>query len=73
MLDALRQAAAYDFVTGLRDGLDTVVGDRGILVSQGERQRLAREPAYCDIRGQTGRPPTVANNRRAINLPLNLV
>jgi ATP-binding cassette subfamily C protein len=30
MLEALRQTAAYDFVAGLRDGLDTIVGDRGI-------------------------------------------
>jgi ATP-binding cassette subfamily C protein len=41
MLGALRQAAANDLMAGLRDGLDTIVGDRGILVSQGERQRLA--------------------------------
>jgi ATP-binding cassette subfamily C protein len=46
MLEALRQAAAYDFVAGLRDGLDTIVGDRGILVSQGERQRLALARAF---------------------------
>jgi ATP-binding cassette, subfamily C, bacterial len=46
MLDALRQAAVYDFVAGLRDGLDTIVGDRGILVSQGERQRLAMARAF---------------------------
>jgi ATP-binding cassette subfamily C protein len=41
MLAALRHASAFDFVAGLKDGLDTVVGDRGILLSQGERQRLA--------------------------------
>jgi ATP-binding cassette, subfamily C, bacterial len=46
MLDALRQASAHDFVATLRDGLDTVVGDRGILVSQGERQRLALARAF---------------------------
>jgi ATP-binding cassette subfamily C protein len=46
MLGALRDAAAYDFVAGLRDGLDTIVGDRGILVSQGERQRLALARAF---------------------------
>src|SRR4029453_5136105 len=38
---ALRLAAAEAFVTGLPNGLDTVLGDRGILVSGGERQRLA--------------------------------
>jgi ATP-binding cassette subfamily C protein len=41
MLAALRQASAFDFVAGLKDGLDTVVGDRGVLLSNGERQRLA--------------------------------
>lgn len=46
MLEALRQAAADEFIAGLRDGLDTIVGDRGILVSQGERQRLALARAF---------------------------
>ena len=46
MLEALRQAVANDFMAGLRDGLDTIVGDRGILVSQGERQRLALARAF---------------------------
>ncbi len=34
-------AAAADFVFGLPDGLDTVVGDRGVRLSGGERQRIA--------------------------------
>jgi ATP-binding cassette subfamily C protein len=38
--DAL-QAAAADFVWALPDRVDTVVGDRGVLLSTGERQRLA--------------------------------
>lgn len=38
---ALRMAAAEDFVRRLPDGLDTVVNDRGIRLSGGERQRLA--------------------------------
>ena len=46
MLEALRQAAAHDLMAGLRDGLDTIVGDRGILLSQGERQRLALARAF---------------------------
>lgn len=47
----LRLAAADDFVAGLPKGLETVIGDRGVLVSGGERQRLAlarallRQPA----------------------------
>jgi len=46
MREALRQASAFDFVAGLKDGLDTVVGDRGMMVSQGERQRLALARAF---------------------------
>ena len=38
---ALRLAAAADFVATLPQGLDTVIGDRGVLVSGGERQRIA--------------------------------
>ena len=38
---ALRLAAADEFVKALPQGLDTVVGDRGVLVSGGERQRLS--------------------------------
>jgi ATP-binding cassette subfamily B protein len=38
---ALRGARIWDLVTGLPDGLDTVVGDRGHRMSGGEKQRLA--------------------------------
>ena len=38
---ALALASADVFVSALPDGLDTLVGDRGILVSGGERQRLS--------------------------------
>ena len=38
---ALEHAAASGFVSRLPAGIDTVVGDRGILLSGGERQRLA--------------------------------
>ncbi|MGD2086684.1 MAG: ABC transporter ATP-binding protein [Candidatus Aminicenantes bacterium] len=38
---ALRTAAAEDFVQQLPNGLDTVIGDRGVLLSGGERQRIA--------------------------------
>jgi ATP-binding cassette, subfamily C, bacterial len=39
--DALGRAAADEFVERLSQGIDTVVGDRGATLSQGERQRLA--------------------------------
>jgi ATP-binding cassette subfamily C protein len=38
---SLRFAAAEEFVNGLPKKLDTTLGDRGILVSGGERQRIA--------------------------------
>lgn len=38
---AARVANAHDFITGLRDGYDTVVGERGLQLSGGQRQRLA--------------------------------
>ena len=38
---ALEAAAAWRFVSAAPRGLDTIVGDRGTLVSGGERQRLA--------------------------------
>jgi ATP-binding cassette subfamily B protein len=41
MISALRSAQVWDLVTGLREGLDTVVGDRGHRLSGGEKQRLA--------------------------------
>lgn len=40
MVDVLKQAAA-EFVLEMPNGLDTVVGDRGILLSNGQRQRIA--------------------------------
>jgi ATP-binding cassette subfamily C protein len=41
LLQALRLAAADDFVAALPQGLDTVLGERGVLLSGGERQRLS--------------------------------
>ncbi len=37
---ALRGAAAWDFVQKLPDGIATKVGERGVRLSQGEKQRL---------------------------------
>jgi ATP-binding cassette subfamily C protein len=39
--EALRRAAADTFVAGLPQGIDTVIGERGVLLSGGERQRLS--------------------------------
>ncbi|MGM7441147.1 thiol reductant ABC exporter subunit CydD [Streptomyces tunisiensis] len=39
--DALRRARLLDWVDGLPDGLDTLVGEHGARLSGGQRQRLA--------------------------------
>ena len=41
MRAALSTAAAAEFVDSLADGLDTVVGERGVVLSGGQRQRVA--------------------------------
>ena len=41
LLQAAEAAHIMDFVNEMPDGLDTVVGDRGILLSGGQRQRIA--------------------------------
>jgi ATP-binding cassette subfamily B protein len=38
---ACRAANIHDFITGLPDGYDTIVGERGYRLSGGEKQRLA--------------------------------
>ncbi|MEZ4474894.1 MAG: ABC transporter ATP-binding protein [bacterium] len=43
---AIQDAALGDDVTSFRDGLDTVVGERGITVSGGQRQRTALARAF---------------------------
>lgn len=40
MWDALRFSSADEFVRKLPNGLDTLIGDRGVRLSGGERQRL---------------------------------
>ena len=41
MRDALRGANLLDFVDGLPQGLDTLIGHNGSQLSGGQRQRLA--------------------------------
>ncbi len=40
MIEALRSARAWDFVQRLPQGMDTLIGERGVRLSQGEKQRL---------------------------------
>ncbi len=41
IMEAARQANALEFIHRFPDGLDTVVGERGIKLSGGQRQRIA--------------------------------
>jgi ABC-type multidrug transport system fused ATPase/permease subunit len=41
ILTAARRANAYEFIIRLPEGLDTMIGDRGVMLSGGQRQRLA--------------------------------
>lgn len=46
MWDALKLAAGYDFVKSLPHGLDTVIGERGHGLSEGQAQRIAIARAF---------------------------
>ena len=41
MIEACRKANIYDFISGQPDGLDTMVGNRGLKLSGGEKQRIS--------------------------------
>lgn len=41
VMEAAKQANAYDFIMGFPDKFNTLVGDRGIQLSGGQRQRVA--------------------------------
>ena len=41
IVDAARQAYAWEFIAEMPDQLDTEVGERGVLLSGGQRQRIA--------------------------------
>ena len=51
MIEALKKANIYDFVESQENGLDTMVGNRGLKLSGGEKQRISiarillRDPA----------------------------
>ena len=41
VIQAAKRAHVHDTIAGLPDGYDTMVGERGMMISGGEKQRLA--------------------------------
>ncbi len=41
LIDAAKKANIYDFIMSLPDGFDTLVGERGVKLSGGEKQRIS--------------------------------
>lgn len=41
IIEAAKQSNSWDFISRFPDGLDTIVGERGIKLSGGQRQRIA--------------------------------
>jgi ATP-binding cassette, subfamily B, bacterial MsbA len=46
IIEAARNAAAHDFILKMPEGYDTQIGERGVLISGGQRQRLAIARAF---------------------------
>lgn len=40
MIDSCKKACIYEFISGLPEGLDTIIGEKGLKLSGGQRQRL---------------------------------
>lgn len=41
VIEAAKQANAYEFIVRLTNGWDTMIGDRGVMLSGGQRQRIS--------------------------------
>jgi ATP-binding cassette subfamily B protein len=65
---ALQAAAAWDFVQALPEAMDTMIGERGVRLSQGEKQRLTiarvilRNPPLVILDEATASVDTITEN-----------
>jgi len=68
MIAALQAAAAWEFVEKLPEGMDTQIGERGVRLSQGEKQRLTiarvilRNPPLVILDEATASVDTITEN-----------
>ena len=67
--DALEKASANDFVSELPNGLDTRIGEKGIRLSQGEKQRitiarvLLKDPPFVVLDEATASVDTITEKK----------
>jgi len=69
LVNALRGASAWDFVRQLPDGMQTNIGEKGIRLSQGEKQRLTiarvllKNPPFIILDEATASVDTITERR----------